>query len=453
MPIPIQDLVDKRVTLITQAREFLAECEKERGTLSEDESARFDKMHTDADSIKAEIDTLSTAEALSADRAAKQQAAEDQLAEPQNATDMDIVRRAGIHKQQESGPQPVNRLEAESKVLQAWGLKGSAQCQHDPEFAEMLKASGCKLDGGGLEIPLSAQAPTNLHQLQNAQSIGTDTAGGHTTFPGFSGFLETALLQFGSMRQAGTVVRTATGSALDYPTMNDTTNSGELLGENVGDAENDVVFGNLVLNAYKYTSKIVLVSKELMQDSAFSMSQVIGSALGERLGRIENTHATTGTGTNQPNGISTASTLGVTAASSTVLTADELIDLESSVDAAYRTGAAWMFNDTTRAEIRKLKTSDLQYIWQPGLQDGQPDRLLGYPVHINPDVGDTATAVIAVLFGQLKKYLLRDVMGVTLVQLNERYADTHAVGFVAIARFDGDLLDAGTNPVKHILMA
>lgn len=452
MTTPIQDLIDQRVTLITEARDYLAECEKERGVLSEDESARFDAMHDDADQLKTQIDALEATAKASADRAVRQLAAEDQLKELQAKGDLDKIRENSI-QQQGGRQQPINRLEAQTNVLQQWGLNGTAGCQGDPEFMAMLTAAGCKLNRGGLEIPLAATAPKNLYDLQNAQSIGTDTAGGHTTFPGFSGFLETALLQFGAMRQAGTVVRTATGSALDYPTMNDSTNAGELLGENVGDAENDVVFGNLVLNAYKYTSKIVLVSKELMQDSAFSMAQVIGSALGERLGRIENTHATTGTGSSQPNGIATASTLGVTAASATVLTADELIDLESSVDTAYRTGAGWMFNDTTRAEIRKLKTSDLQYIWQPGLQDGQPDRLLGYPVFINPDVGDTATGVISVLFGQLSKYLLRDVMGVTLVQLNERYADTHAVGFVAIARFDGDLLDAGTNPVKHILMA
>jgi HK97 family phage major capsid protein len=132
---------------------------------------------------------------------------------------------------------------------------------------------------------------------------------------------------------------------------------------------------------------------------------------------------------------------------------DEVMNLEASVDAAYRPGAMWMFNDTTRNEIRQLKSADSIYHWQPGAQAGDPDMLLGYPFIVNNDMADTATAEKSILFGQLSKYLIREVLGVTLVQLNERYADYHQVAFVAIMRFDGDLLDAGTNPVKHLVQA
>jgi HK97 family phage major capsid protein len=235
--------------------------------------------------------------------------------------------------------------------------------------------------------------------------------------------------------------------------VNDTSNVGALLSENVQDSEQDVTFGNLTLDAYKYTSKIVRVSVELMQDSAFNMGSVLGSLLGERLGRIQNTHATTGTGSSQPNGVITASTLGKTAAATGAVTMDELLDLQASVDPAYRMGSTWMFNDATRNEIRQLKSTDSVYHWSPGAIAGDPDRLFTSPVVINQDMASMATTTKPVLYGQLSKYLMREVLGVTLVRMNERYADYHQVAFVAIMRFDGDLLDAGTNPVKYLQMA
>jgi len=294
-------------------------------------------------------------------------------------------------------------------------------------------------------------APKRYNDIVNAQSIGTATAGGHTTFPGFVANLEQALLAFGGMRQVSTIMRTDTGSALDFPSLDDTSNTGALLAENVSDSELDVVFGNMTLDAYKYTSKVVLVSKELAQDSAFSMGQVIGSVLGERLGRIQNTHATTGTGSSQPNGAVTASTAGKTAASATVVTFDEVLDLEASVDAAYRPNATWMFNDTTRNELRQLKTTDLQYHWQPGSQAGDPDRMFGYPYIVNNDMANTASAAKSMLFGDFSKYVMREVLGITLVQLVERYAHAHQIGYIAIMRFDSDLRDAGTAPIKHMV--
>jgi len=450
MPSEVQKLVDERVKLITDARAYLKDCEDDHGSMTEEEVARFDAMHDDSDKLKNQIDEMEASEKAAADRLLRQQAAEEDLNRLKSSGDFDRLRQQQIGSTGGSGQtaEPINRLEAVDHVLQGWANDG-----RDSVDAEQFAASGCSWDNkaGGLYIPLSAQAPQNLTELQNAQSIGTTTAGGHTTFPGFVSNLERALLQFGGMRQVSTILRTATGSALDWPTVNDTSNVGALLSENVQDSEQDVTFGNLTLDAYKYTSKIVRVSVELMQDSAFNMGSTIGSLLGERLGRIQNTHATTGTGSSQPNGIVTAATLGKTAASATVFTMDELLDLQASVDPAYRgVGAGWMFNDTTRNDIRQLKSTDSVYHWSPGAVAGDPDRLFTSPVTINQDMASSATTTKPVLYGQLSKYLMREVLGVTLVRMNERYADYHQVGFVAIMRFDGDLLDAGTNPVKYL---
>lgn len=447
----IQELVDQRVKLINDAREFIATCEKDHDGLTAEESARFDEMHNDADAIKVKIDELHAAEQQVAERLARQEAAEKELSELQNAGDFAKI-RGNVGKFSETTEEPINRHNAVNKVLAGWSDKGRAGFAADPELKRQFDASGCSWDNGagGLYIPLNNQAPTDI---RNAQSVGTDTAGGHTTAPGFVSNLEAALLQFGGVRQVANVIRTATGSALDWPTVNDTSNSGALLAENTQDSEQDVTFGNLTLNAYKYTSKIVRVSAELMQDSIFDMGSTIGALVGERLGRIQNTHATTGTGSSQPNGIVTAATLGKTTAGATAITMDELLDLQASVDPAYRVNGTWMMNDATRNYVRKLKSSDSNYHWQPSAIAGDPDRLFNNPVVINQDMASIATSAKTVLFGDVSKYLIREVLGVTLIRMDERYADYGQVAFVAITRFDSDLLDAGTNPVKYLAQA
>jgi HK97 family phage major capsid protein len=179
--------------------------------------------------------------------------------------------------------------------------------------------------------------------------------------------------------------------------------------------------------------------------------------LGERIGRIQNDHFTTGSGVSQPNGLLTAATdSAVTTVSTTLISYDEMVNLEHSVDPAYRPGAKWMFHDGALKALKKVKA--LQYsgdttglpIWLPGLAVNAPDTILGYPYVVNQSMSTPATTVKSVLFGALNKYIVRDVRDITLVRLNERYADYHQVGFLAFARSDGDLLDAGTRPVKYL---
>lgn len=304
------------------------------------------------------------------------------------------------------------------------------------------------------EPPLPDNLPDEVRQqimAHRAQST-TTTAGGYLVPQGFSNALERALLQFGGMRQSRTtVIRTATGNQIEWPTVDDTSNEGALLAENTQDSEQDVTFGQKTLDAYKYTSKIVRVSVELMQDSFFDMGAFLGSALGERLGRIQNRHATTGSGSSQPNGVVTASTAGKTVASSSAVTHDELLDLKHSVDPAYRMSAEWMFNDATLLVLKKLKDGDNRPLWAPGIAVREPDRIDGDRYVINQSMASMEASAKSILFGDFSKYIIREVLGITLVRMVERYADYHQVGFVAIMRFDGELIDAGTNPIKHII--
>lgn len=280
--------------------------------------------------------------------------------------------------------------------------------------------------------------------------------GGYTVPTTMVRSLEQNMLAFGGIRQVADVMTTTSGEPTFWPTADDTTNEGRLIGENaqINDAT-DPTFNMIVFNAYKYTSDFIKIPFELLQDSAFSLAEVVGGMLGERLGRITSKHFTTGDGAAKPYGIVTKATLGVTTASATVIAADELFDLVHSIDPAYRVGngVGWAFHDNTLLALRKLKDGNGNYMWQQGLAVGEPDRILGFPYTILMEMASTIQALAKViLFGQLAKYKIRDVAGIRLRRLDERFADTDQVGFVALSRHDGNLLDAGTAPVKYMQM-
>ena len=255
------------------------------------------------------------------------------------------------------------------------------------------------------------------------------------------------------MREVATVQTTASGNDIPMPTENDTSNKGAILAENAQITEQDITFGSTTLNAYMYTSKLVRVSMQLMQDSAFDMNSFLGVKLGERIARIHNEHFTTGTGSSQPQGVATAAVTGVTAASATAITYAEIVDLEHSLDPAYRNNARFMMKDSTLQILKKLVDGDSRPLWTAGVASGEQDRLLGYPYVINQDMPAATTGLDSLLFGDFSKYMIRDVAGAGLMRLTERYADYLQVGFFAFMRSDGKLLDAGTNPIKTLQMA
>jgi len=345
-------------------------------------------------------------------------------------------------------------------ALRGWFLTGTDKpvLQEHRDAAERL---GFNLQAKAFEMRLSRRPPRDLREVreweleQRAQTV-TTTGGGYTIPDEMMLALEKALLWFGGMRQVATIIRTDTGADLPIPTANDTTNAGEILGINTQVNNQDVVFGQLVLHAFKYSSKQVLVPVELMQDSSVNLPAMLGEMLGERIGRIQNTHFTNGAGTTLPFGITTRAVAGPTGATGGGITYANIVDLEHSVDVAYRRqGAAFMMSDNKVAVLKKITDTAGRPIWQPsaeaGMAQGAPSTLLGYPVYINNDMSTAVTTgTKAVLFGALQKYLIRDTLGITLLRLDERYADFHQVAFLAFARSDGDLLNAGTNPVKYL---
>ena len=281
-----------------------------------------------------------------------------------------------------------------------------------------------------------------------AQSAGVNSEGGFTGDSAFFAELNKSMKAFGTMLDTGVTrqIITGTGANLEWPTMDDTSNKGALLAENTQDSGSDLTFAQKQLDAFKYTSGIFRVSEELLQDSELDIESIVRDAMAERIGRIANEHLTTGTGSGQPNGILTATTSGVTAASGTALDADELLDLFHSVDPAYRQmGSAWMWNDTTLKAIRKLKDGQGNYLWQaPDLRTGEPGTFLGSPYVINQDMPGIEASSTPVIFGNMDRYVVRRVKEFAIKRLVERYADFYQVGFVGFTRLDGELIDAGS---------
>ena len=286
--------------------------------------------------------------------------------------------------------------------------------------------------------------------------VGDDSTGGFWAPESFVVDLEIAMLAFGGMLQVSDVRRTATGERMTFPSSNDTANEGRLVGEGQASTTDvNIAAAAIVLGAFDYTSDAALVTTSLMRDVAINVVAEVGRMLGERLGRIQNRHATTGDGAAKAEGITVGAPTGVTAASATVLTDLELVDLKHSVDPAYRgMSPSFMFHDSTLQALKKLTDGTGRRLWQAGMSVGDPGTIDGDPYTINQHMASIAASAISVIYGVLRKYLIRQVQTVRIHRLVERFRiENDADAFVAFMSMDGKLRDAGTNPVKKLVQA
>jgi HK97 family phage major capsid protein len=410
------ELRRERAKIVEDARALLNGVE---GEVSAEISAKFDEMMAAADEIKAKIDRVERLESMEANLGEK------------------IERRAG--REGISVDEAHAKSETDKAAYHAYLRYGLSDMPAD----------------------LRAQAQTRMQSIDanavgrfmNAQSTASDVGGGYLVPEGFEAMLEKAELAYSGMMEVATIMNTATGADIHWPTANDTSNKGRILGENTQVTTTGVDFGTVKIGAYTFSSDLVLVSNELLQDSAINLDVLLSDLLGERIGRKANEVFTTGSGASVPYGIVTQSYLGVTAAASTSLTVDEVfMDLVHSVGRAYRNPQArFMFNDSTLKAIRKMKDGDGMPIWQRDLTMGAADTIGGFNYTVNDDMADIGSGNKSVLFGDFRKYRIRRVAGSRVLRLNERYADYGQVAFLAFTRMDGILTDAGTHPVKHIL--
>lgn len=315
-------------------------------------------------------------------------------------------------------------------------------------FAEMISAGG--------DAYVDAEVRNVLKEYR-VQTGGSNAAGGFTVPTELATFVEESMAATGPMYTSNlfTVINSTDGRTFSIPTVDDTAVTAVAHTEGTqptDDGGKDVTFGQKSVGAFAFDSEWVRWSAELNADSILNMESLLGSLLGERLGRIANSKLTTGSGSSDVEGIVTNSAAGKTAASATAITADEIIDLVHSVDPAYRqsTSSAIMMNDSTLAAVRKLKDGDGNYLWSLGsYTQGVPQTVLGYPVVVNQAMASIATGNKTMLFGDMSKFYVRKVGAPALYVARERFApDFGILGFI---RFDGVL--ANTAAIKHLVQA
>jgi HK97 family phage major capsid protein len=300
--------------------------------------------------------------------------------------------------------------------------------------------------------------------VRNTMSTTTGSQGGYVIPQGFSDQLEEAKKWFGGIEGVVGKFQTETGNPFPWPTINDTAQRGRIIGQNVQVSQNDLAFGQVSFNAYIGSSDLVLIPLALAQDSYFDLNALTARLLGTRLGRLYNWKCTTGTGTNEPTGIVTAavaagSILQLSSGNTNTISYNNLVDLEHTVDPAYRSTATcrFMFSDTELKMIKKLVDGQNRPLWQPALtsslQDGagvmeNKPKILGYDYIVNSDMSAPAASTYSILFGDFSTFKVREVSGgTTVLRLAERYADYLQIGFTAFQRLDSNLIDAGTHPV------
>lgn len=424
----IKELQEKREKLVVDARAALDEIGK---NTDESRSAELEKRHDD---IMAEFDKVGAQIEREERLAAAQAAIEDRAAEErkkQRPVADDTPEARGKAEE----PKPEYR-----EVFYKYLSRGASLDELSQEERAVLKEG----------VKLAAEQRTQV----STQGTST-TAGGYTVPVELSNQIIKSMKAWGPMYDEDicTVISTSTGVTIKIPTVDDTAVTAGQHSEGTAmtdDGGKDVTFGQKSLEAYGYDTEWVKFSLELARDSIFNMESLLGSLLGERLGRIANSQLTIGDGTGDPNGIVTASTKGKDAATATAVTYDELIDLVHSVDPAYRQSpkVRFMFNDLTLAALRKLKDGNGSYIWTHGdVQGGVPGTILGYRYSVNQAMDGVATGKKSILFGDFGKYFVRKVGSPMIGVKRETYWPD--LGIAGLIYLDGELGD--TAAVKHLL--
>ena len=449
-----KQLREERATIPVLMRAMVAKVTEEKRKFTPEEDTEWERMNADYNERTKEIERLERLEAIETE---------------QRAVTAAVREMPG--RDDETG-QPRNVVSASNDRMIATGAWFKRQMDHElteDEIAACKRArinparSNLYLDFRGtatmraIQSEMRNQHPTRFdrERLYQARAMSAldGPAGGYTVPDIFLSRLEVAMLEFGGMLQTSEIMQTDNGQEISWPTANDTSNKGRRTSESAAiTTDQTITIGVTKWNAYPYTTDAILVPSQLLEDSAFDLAAFIAAAQGERLGRIFNEEFTTGTGESMPYGIVTRATSGKTTASATAITFSEIVELVHSVDPAYRNGARFMFHDAVLLALRKVVDGEGRPLWQDNVTVGAPDTLWGYPFSINQDMASSvAASATTMLFGQLNAYKARLVRGIRFYRLQELYRANDQDGFVAFARADGNLLDAGTHPVKKMV--
>ena len=277
-------------------------------------------------------------------------------------------------------------------------------------------------------------------EVYNALQVGTLSEGGYTVPDEFDKQLIDGLMEENIMRGLVHIIKTGSGEH-KIPVVA-SHGAGSWIDEEQSIPESDDAFSQVTLSAHKFAT-MIRVSRELLNDSAFDIAAYIAQEFVRRAGAAEEEAIISGDGSHKPIGLLHATLgaqTGVTAASQTAITADELIDMQHSLKAPYRRKAVWIMNDATISAIRKLKDGQGQYIWQPGIKEGAPDMLFNQKVLMSNYMPLIGAGNKVILYGDYSYYWLAEREGRTMERLNELYAVTDQVGFKMTERLDGRLI-------------
>ena len=388
----ILELREKRTKAWEAAKAFLDSHRKENGVLSAEDDAAYTKMEQEITDLGKEIARLERQEALDAE-----------LNRPVNKP---LTGKPGGRADADDG---------EDKT-------GRASDDYRKNFWNAMRS----------KAPMPA--------VTNALQIGTDSEGGYLVPDEYERTLVEALEEENIFRQMAKVIKTSSGDRKIPVVASKGTAS--WIDEEGAFPESDDSFGQVSIGAYKLGT-MIKVSEELLNDSVFDLQSYISREFARRIGAKEEEAFFTGDGKGKPLGVLAATggaETGVTAASATAVTADELMDLYYSLKSPYRKKSMWVLNDSTIKAIRKLKDNNGQYLWQPSLTAGAPDMILGRPIKTSAYMPAIAAGAKTIAFGDFSYYWIADRQGRSFKRLNELFAATGQVGFLASQRVDGKMI-------------
>ena len=382
----VNELRTKRAKVWEQAKDFLDSHRGERGILSAEDTETYEKMEQEIVDLGREIERQEKLDAIGREM-------ETPLMAPLT------TKPEGRKKDEKTGT--------------------ASDAYRDAFWAQVRSRNGIS------------------YEIRNALSEGVDSEGGYLVPDEFERTLVQALEEDNVIRAHAHVFTTSNG--IHKIPVVATKGVANWIDEGAPYGESDDVFAQEQIDAHK-VGTLIKVSEELLQDSAFDLESYIASEFSRRIGDKEEDAFLNGDGSAKPTGIlhdTLGGQVGVTAASATAITADELVDLYYSLKAPYRKNAIWILNDATIRLIRKLKSVEGQYLWQPGLKDGEVNTILGRPYFTSPFMPTAEAGAKAILFGDLSYYWIGDRQGIAFRRLNELYAGKGQVGFMASKRLDG----------------
>ncbi|MGW3427499.1 phage major capsid protein [Streptomyces melanosporofaciens] len=388
----IKRLQERRANIWEQAKALLDAAEGEKRDLTAEEETQYQALNADLDGIDARVKDMAEAE--------------------QRAKDADAAFAHLLAKT----PEPQQRGQDKDSELRRFARGEIRSIDIRPEgkvsFRDLLK--------------------------------GAATAGGNTVPTTFYGQLVAHLIEVSGVLMANpTVLNTASGESIEVP-VTTAHSTAAITSEGGTITESDPAFGKRTLGAYKY-GVLIQASSELLTDTGVDLEGYLSMQAGRALGNAVGAHLVTGTGSSQPTGIVTSASTGVTGGTGVAgaFTADNLIDLFYSVISPYRNSPScgWLMRDATMGAARKLKDQQGQYLWQPSIQLGVPDTLLGKPVYTDPNVAAVATSAKSVVFGDFAAYFVRMAGGVRFERSDDFAFNTDLTTFRAIIRADGLTVD------------